>query len=117
MDSFEPVNIDLLLIKSGMNPAAQKLEGLSYHVAATEAGVHEQYQLVLTWKLQLGAPSKSNHSIHLPHASIPGKLWLPSRSELCRPSPSLSTDSFETVKDFEPTLSRVRYFAKLCTSY
>lgn len=69
MDSFEPVNIDLLFIKSEMNPAAQKLGGLSYHVAATEAGVHEQCQLVLTWKLQLRAPSKSNYSIHLPHAS------------------------------------------------
>lgn len=52
-----------------MNPAAQKLGGLTYHVAATEAGVPEQCQLVLIWKLQLRAPSKSNYSIHLPHAS------------------------------------------------
>lgn len=35
---FWTCNIDLLLIKSGMNPAAQKSGGLSYHVAATEAG-------------------------------------------------------------------------------
>jgi len=52
-----------------MNPAAQKLGVLSYYVAATEAGVHEQCQLVLIWKLQLRAHSKSNYTIHLPHAS------------------------------------------------
>lgn len=79
--SFWTYNIDLLLIKSGMNPTAQKLGGLSYHVATTEAGVHEQRQLVLMWKLQLRAPSKSNCSLHLPQplnsrgALAPTQIW------------------------------------------
>lgn len=61
-------NTDLVFIKSGRNPAAQKLGGLTYNGTAIEAGVYKQCQLVLMKKLQLSAHRKLNYCLNLPNA-------------------------------------------------